>query len=146
VENVLGKRSFGRPRRRWRDSIKMGLREILWGSEVDGSGSASYPKTRLSISCFEFRYLLPKCLVKICHADRTVLNSLNDHFKLSGKILKHLHWYVYRNNVFRETVQVNFISFHYRKIGMLVWNSSKVVIELEQRRQYALDSFGWNGD
>jgi hypothetical protein len=29
VENVLGKRSFGRPRRRWRDSIKMGLREIL---------------------------------------------------------------------------------------------------------------------
>jgi hypothetical protein len=33
-----GKRSLGRPRRRWVDNIKMNLREIRWDG-LDGSGS-----------------------------------------------------------------------------------------------------------
>jgi hypothetical protein len=27
-----GKRSFGRPRHRWEDNIKMGLQEVGWGA------------------------------------------------------------------------------------------------------------------
>jgi hypothetical protein len=30
MEKLLGKRSLGRPRRRWVDSIKIDLREIEW--------------------------------------------------------------------------------------------------------------------
>ena len=30
-----GKRPFGKPRRRWEDNIKMGLREIGWGRRLD---------------------------------------------------------------------------------------------------------------
>jgi hypothetical protein len=33
-----GKRPLGRPRRRWKDGIKMDLREIGWGCGVDSSG------------------------------------------------------------------------------------------------------------
>jgi hypothetical protein len=32
VVNPEGKRSLGRPRRRWEDEIRMDLREIGWGS------------------------------------------------------------------------------------------------------------------
>jgi hypothetical protein len=32
VGNREGKRSLGRPRRRWEDNIRMDLREIGWGS------------------------------------------------------------------------------------------------------------------
>jgi hypothetical protein len=32
VEETEGKRSPGRPRRRWEDGIRMDLREIGWGS------------------------------------------------------------------------------------------------------------------
>jgi hypothetical protein len=34
-----GRRSLGRPRRRWEDNIKMDLREARWGHGVDQSGS-----------------------------------------------------------------------------------------------------------
>jgi hypothetical protein len=34
-----GKRPLGRPRRRWEDRLKMGLREIGWGCGVDSPGS-----------------------------------------------------------------------------------------------------------
>jgi hypothetical protein len=30
-----GMRTFGRPRRRWEDNIKMDLREVGWGSGLD---------------------------------------------------------------------------------------------------------------
>jgi hypothetical protein len=33
-----GKRPLGRPRRRWKDGIKMDLREIGWGCGVDSPG------------------------------------------------------------------------------------------------------------
>jgi hypothetical protein len=31
VRKTEGKRPLGKPRRRWEDNIKMGLREIRWG-------------------------------------------------------------------------------------------------------------------
>jgi hypothetical protein len=34
VGNPEGKRSFGRPRRRWEDGFRMDLREIGWGKSV----------------------------------------------------------------------------------------------------------------
>jgi hypothetical protein len=34
-----GRRPLGRPRRRWEDNIKMDLREVGWGHELDQSGS-----------------------------------------------------------------------------------------------------------
>jgi hypothetical protein len=39
VVNPEGKRSLGRPRRRWKDGIRMGLRDIGWGCTVDPVGS-----------------------------------------------------------------------------------------------------------
>jgi hypothetical protein len=30
-----GKRPLGRPRLRWEDSVKMDLKEMMWGREVD---------------------------------------------------------------------------------------------------------------
>jgi hypothetical protein len=33
VEKAEGERTLGRPRRRWKNGIKMDLREIGWGSE-----------------------------------------------------------------------------------------------------------------
>jgi hypothetical protein len=38
-----GKRPLGRPRRRWRDGIRMDLREIGWGCRVDPVGSGFGP-------------------------------------------------------------------------------------------------------
>jgi hypothetical protein len=38
VGNPEGNRPFERPRRRWEDGIRMGLREIGWGG-VDSAGS-----------------------------------------------------------------------------------------------------------
>jgi hypothetical protein len=38
VEKPEGRRPFGRPRRRWEDNIKMGLREVGWGHGLDKSG------------------------------------------------------------------------------------------------------------
>jgi hypothetical protein len=32
VRNPEGKRSLGRPKRRWEDSIKMDLHEVGWGA------------------------------------------------------------------------------------------------------------------
>jgi hypothetical protein len=34
-----GRRPLGRPRRRWIDNIKMDLREVEWGHELDQYGS-----------------------------------------------------------------------------------------------------------
>ena len=34
-----GRRTLGRPRRRWEDNIKMDLREVGWGHRLDSSGS-----------------------------------------------------------------------------------------------------------
>jgi hypothetical protein len=34
-----GRRPLGRPRRRWEDGIKIGLREIGWGCGVDSPSS-----------------------------------------------------------------------------------------------------------
>jgi hypothetical protein len=34
-----GKRTLGRPRRRWEDGIKMDLGEIGWGGGADSPGS-----------------------------------------------------------------------------------------------------------
>jgi hypothetical protein len=34
-----GKRRLGRPRRRWKDNIKMHLQEVGWGYRLDLSGS-----------------------------------------------------------------------------------------------------------
>jgi hypothetical protein len=34
-----GRRPLGRPRHRWEDNIKMGLREIVWGCGLDSFGS-----------------------------------------------------------------------------------------------------------
>jgi len=35
-----GKRPLGRPRRRWKDNIKMDLQEVgCWGYGLDGAGS-----------------------------------------------------------------------------------------------------------
>ena len=31
VEKTEGTRAFGRPRRRWKDNIKMDLKEVRWG-------------------------------------------------------------------------------------------------------------------
>jgi hypothetical protein len=39
VGKLEGKRSLGRPRRRWDDAIKTDLREIGWGIWIDSSGS-----------------------------------------------------------------------------------------------------------
>jgi hypothetical protein len=39
VDRPEGKRSLGRPSRRWEDGIKMYLREISWGCRVDPVGS-----------------------------------------------------------------------------------------------------------
>jgi hypothetical protein len=33
------RRPLGRPRRRWEDNIKVDLREVGWGHELDLSGS-----------------------------------------------------------------------------------------------------------
>ena len=33
------RRPFGRPRRRWKDNIKMDLRKAEWGNRLDLSGS-----------------------------------------------------------------------------------------------------------
>jgi hypothetical protein len=33
VGNPQGKRSIGRPKRRWEDTIKMDLREVGWGMD-----------------------------------------------------------------------------------------------------------------
>ena len=34
-----GKRSLGRPRRRWEDNIKIQLQQVGWGHGLDRSGS-----------------------------------------------------------------------------------------------------------
>jgi hypothetical protein len=34
-----GKRLLVRPKRRWEDSIKMDLQEVVWGYELDWAGS-----------------------------------------------------------------------------------------------------------
>jgi len=34
-----GKRPLGRPKRRWKDNIKMDLQEVGWGHGLDLSGS-----------------------------------------------------------------------------------------------------------
>ena len=34
-----GRRLLGRPRHRWKDNIKMNLREVGWGHGLDRSGS-----------------------------------------------------------------------------------------------------------
>jgi hypothetical protein len=34
-----GRRSLGRPRRRWEDNIEMDLQEVGWGHELNRSGS-----------------------------------------------------------------------------------------------------------
>jgi hypothetical protein len=39
VQKPEGRRPLGRPRRRWEDNIKMDLREVGWGHELDKSGS-----------------------------------------------------------------------------------------------------------
>jgi hypothetical protein len=39
VGKAEGKRPLGRPRRRWEDGIRMYVREIGWGCEVDSSAS-----------------------------------------------------------------------------------------------------------
>jgi hypothetical protein len=41
VENTVGKRPLGRPRRRWVDNIRMDLGEVEWG-DVDWIGLAKY--------------------------------------------------------------------------------------------------------
>jgi hypothetical protein len=39
VGKTEGKRPLGRPRRRWKDEIRIDLRDISWGCGVDSSGS-----------------------------------------------------------------------------------------------------------
>jgi hypothetical protein len=39
VGKPMGRRPLGRPRSRWEDNIKMGLREVGWGHGLDQSGS-----------------------------------------------------------------------------------------------------------
>ena len=39
VSEPQGRRLFGRPRRRWENNIKIDLREVGWGHELDPSGS-----------------------------------------------------------------------------------------------------------
>jgi hypothetical protein len=36
---LVGKRQFGRPRRRWEENIKMDLQEVGWGYGLDFSGT-----------------------------------------------------------------------------------------------------------
>jgi hypothetical protein len=58
-----GKRSLGRPRRRWKDNMKLDLQEVGWGHGMDRSGSGQgqvegtcrwgYEPLR-SIKCGEF--------------------------------------------------------------------------------------------
>jgi hypothetical protein len=38
-----GKRPLGKPRHRWKDGIRMDLREIVWGCRVDPVGSGWGP-------------------------------------------------------------------------------------------------------
>ena len=52
-----GKRSLGRPRRRWEDNIKMDLQEVGWGRVWTGSLKVTYrpkhvvPEHKLSSKC-----------------------------------------------------------------------------------------------
>jgi hypothetical protein len=39
VGKLEGKRPLGRPRRKWEDGIRMDIREIGWGCELDSTGS-----------------------------------------------------------------------------------------------------------
>jgi hypothetical protein len=39
VRKPEGRRPLGIPRHRWKDNIKMDLREVLWGHRLDRSGS-----------------------------------------------------------------------------------------------------------
>jgi hypothetical protein len=39
VGKLEGKRSLGRPRRRWEDGIRMYLREIGWGCKLDSTST-----------------------------------------------------------------------------------------------------------
>jgi len=39
VEKSEGTRPLGRPRHRWKDSIKMDLQEMTWGHGLDRSGT-----------------------------------------------------------------------------------------------------------
>jgi hypothetical protein len=48
-----GRRPLGTPRRRWEDGIKMDLREIGWGCEVDSPGSGYGPLAGCCEHCDE---------------------------------------------------------------------------------------------
>jgi hypothetical protein len=68
-----GKRSLGRPRRRWVDNIKMNLLEIGWGG-VDWIGLT---KDRNSIGTFGFHKILGNYQVATqLVASRVVLSSM----------------------------------------------------------------------